>query len=177
MAWRKDELSGRKKKIIILTKSECGCVKTYRIVPMCFALRQALTRKSNPTLLNINTHLVFSPSIQHKHLWLITINKRCSPFGSRVLNETSQRRGWLLSLVFLFPSPSVSDQWVRLRPLKTGNRQNGERGKPASASPPHTPSHTPQCLCVALRQSHGGLALPPLPAVPTSLLFTSINEP
>lgn len=81
-------------------------------------------------------------------------------------------------LVFLFHSPSIPDEWVVSLSLHSKQETDrSERGMAASPSLPLSPHLSlPQSLWAALRHSHGGLALPP-PAAPTSLLFTSINEP
>ena len=78
--------------------------------------------------------------------------------------------------VFLFHSPSIPDEWVvslSLHSKQETDSSEREGWLPLLLS--SSPS-LPQSLWAALRHSHGGLALPP-PAAPTSLLFTSINEP
>lgn len=80
-------------------------------------------------------------------------------------------------LVFLFHSPSIPDEWVVSLSLHSKQETDRrERGMAASPSPCLSLLLSPKSLWAALRHSHGGLALPP-PAAPTSLLFTSINEP
>lgn len=80
-------------------------------------------------------------------------------------------------VVFLFHSPSIPDEWFVS--LSLHSKQELDRSEGGMAASPLLLSLSPslpQSLWAALRHSHRGLALPP-PAAPTSLLFTSINEP
>lgn len=94
-------------------------------------------------------------------------------------DETGHRGNWLLMPVFLLLSQSIVDEWLASPSLRSKQETDrSERGMAASSALPFLSLRLSphSSLWAALRHSHRGPSLPP-PAAPTSLLFTSINEP